>query len=521
MKYKNIFNQRIKKILSGVCIFAFPAILYKFTYPLSNINSLQAHNPIDKKNLRTITRREVSGHYTHENKIWVTYKDGVYDITDFIKVHPGGESKLMMAAGGAIEPFWEQYSFHKKGEVEKILENYRIGNLDPKDIIDPKDLPNFDQLKKDEIKRSPYLIPLQTFPYCADCPAERLVQDFYTKEENFFIRNHNTVPHIDDMKDYKFKIYDTRTDKKIKLTVEDLKRNYNPKTVECIIMCTGNRRSQIDKPGPTKGLPWNVGAIGNGKWKGVSVRELLEDLGYNKENSKGLHLISKGMDKDFQSVHYETSIPLELVFDSTNEIIVAYNYNDGKIPHEHGYPLRLIVPGVVGVRNVKWLKSLEVSENESQSTFQQRDYKMIPWGVDWEKVDLKTLKPLMFHKLNSVICEPHNGASVHPENGSVHLKGWAIGEYGSVLKKIEVSMDNGRTWENVNVLKRNINDKGKSYGWTIWEHDIKVKDQEKKIEIWVRAEDVEGKVQPQSCEQIWNIRGLMNNSIHKVNFNLI
>ena len=70
--------------------------------------------------------------------MWVTYLDGVYDITDFLNVHPGGSEKLMLAAGGAIEPFWEMYPFHKKDSVKQLLSPYRIGNLHPDDILKPE-----------------------------------------------------------------------------------------------------------------------------------------------------------------------------------------------------------------------------------------------------------------------------------------------------------------------------------------------------------------------------------------------
>ena len=63
-------------------------------------------------------------HKTINQRIWVTYLDKVYDITDFLKIHPGGSDKIKMAAGGAIEPFWEMYPFHKKDEIKKLLTPY-------------------------------------------------------------------------------------------------------------------------------------------------------------------------------------------------------------------------------------------------------------------------------------------------------------------------------------------------------------------------------------------------------------
>lgn len=75
------------------------------------------------------TREQVAEHSSRDSRVWVTYKDGVYDVTDFLDMHPGGSQRLMLAAGGAIDPFWAMYAQHKTAEVHNMLEGYRIGNL--------------------------------------------------------------------------------------------------------------------------------------------------------------------------------------------------------------------------------------------------------------------------------------------------------------------------------------------------------------------------------------------------------
>jgi sulfite oxidase len=81
----------------------------------------------EAKEFPVFRRVEIAKHRTFATKVWVSYEDSVYDISDFIKVHPGGAEKLMMAAGGAIEPFWEMYPFHKKDAVKELLVPYKIG----------------------------------------------------------------------------------------------------------------------------------------------------------------------------------------------------------------------------------------------------------------------------------------------------------------------------------------------------------------------------------------------------------
>merc|ERR1712096_51847 len=85
---------------------------------------------------------EVSKHTTADTRIWVTYKDSVYDITDFIQDHPGGD-RIMLAAGKAIDPFWRLYQMHvSRGTAVKILESFRIGKLDPQDVVKPSAAPD-------------------------------------------------------------------------------------------------------------------------------------------------------------------------------------------------------------------------------------------------------------------------------------------------------------------------------------------------------------------------------------------
>ena len=77
----------------------------------------------------------------------VTYTDGVYDLTEFTKSHPGGSDKLLMARGGPIEPFWQMYPFHKQEKIIALLKPYKIGTLDERDVLDEKDLPDFKDLQ--------------------------------------------------------------------------------------------------------------------------------------------------------------------------------------------------------------------------------------------------------------------------------------------------------------------------------------------------------------------------------------
>ena len=133
--------------------------------------------------------------------------------------------------------------------------------------------------------------------------------------------------------------------------------------------CAGNRRKGMKEVSKdVQGNDWYVGAIGNAVFTGVRVSDILRDSGFRLEDMRGKHLIAESMDSDVVGKAFEVSIPMEMVIDPRNEVILAYQMNGEDIPIEHGYPLKLVVPGVVGVRNAKWVRSLRVSSEEATST---------------------------------------------------------------------------------------------------------------------------------------------------------
>ena len=79
---------------------------------------------------------DIREHRTADNGVWVTFGEGVYDITDFMIGHPGGTDKISLAAGGSVEPFWDLYAVHRSEHVYEVLEMLRIGNVHPDDVVE-------------------------------------------------------------------------------------------------------------------------------------------------------------------------------------------------------------------------------------------------------------------------------------------------------------------------------------------------------------------------------------------------
>lgn len=142
------------------------------------------------------------------------------------------------------------------------------------------------------------------------------------------------------------------------------------------------------------------------------------------------------------------------VLDPKNEVILAHSANGKPLPEDHGYPVRLLCPGFIGLRSVKWLHKLWVSDQESQCRFQQRAYKTYK-EKDWWHADPSKYEPPMGHVHNSVISFPTQGSHVNvdPKKSILTLRGVAVGEggAGARVEKVEISTDEGKTWTNATI----------------------------------------------------------------------
>ncbi|KAK6114629.1 Oxidoreductase molybdopterin binding domain family protein [Brugia pahangi] len=329
---------------------------------------------IEKRNdLPTYRMDEVKKHGKDAQSIWVTFQGGVYDITNFIQNHPGGD-KILLAAGGRIDPYWNIYQQHLTQETLEILEELRIGNLDDNDIVIIGKKNENDSYENDPI-RHPALIIKSEKPFNAETPVELIMDNFYTPNDLFYVRNHMPVPLIDATK-HKLTIEGISIQQPFVLSLDDLKRDFTCVSVNATLQCAGNRRSEMDAIKKVQGLNWKSTAIGNAKWTGVRLKDVLIKAGINPNDKRIKHVIFRGADKDNEGNNYETSITFEKAM--KDEVIIAYQMNDKDIPRDHGYPIRLIAPGIVGARQVKFLSTIILSEEESKSHWQRRDYRGLP-----------------------------------------------------------------------------------------------------------------------------------------------
>ncbi|KAK7497145.1 hypothetical protein BaRGS_00011675 [Batillaria attramentaria] len=458
--------------------------------------------------LPTYTLAEVAQHKTKETRIWVTYKNGVYDITDYVTSHPGG-TKILLAAGGPMEPYWNLYGVHKHPGIIKIAEKYRIGNITERP---PAESVSVNDPYGSEPARNPVLIPSSKKPFNAEPPALLLVDSFLTPNELFYVRNHLPVPQVN-LKTYTLDVEGPK--KVLKFTYDDLIK-LPKKSVAAVVQCAGNRRSDMVDIKPVKGLNWGAAAIGNAEWSGVRLSDLLKQCGVNLDTTTKKHLVFEGMDKGPEGSVYGASIPIELAKSLKDEIILAYEMNGKQIPRDHGYPVRVIIPGVVGARQVKWLNKIYLSDEESECHWQRRDYKGFNSSIDWHNVDFDSSVAIMQLPVVSAICDPPAGTELEEGSEDVTVRGYAWSGGGRGIIRVDVSADGGKTWHTAE-LQPNGQTPYRAWAWTLWEATVPLPEGHVgPVELVCKAVDVSYNVQPDGVEGVWNLRGVLNNAWHRV-----
>ena len=267
----------------------------------------------------------------------------------------------------------------------------------------------------------PDLVIHSSEPYNAEPPLHLLSAVLETPQALFYVRSHGPVPQID-AATHRLKVAGlVRTP--LDLGMHDLQTAFPRHTVTAAMQCAGNRRADMLQVKPVSGDPWSAGAIGNARWTGVRLGDVLRAAG--AQESAGLHVAFDSVDEcetEGQTSRYGVSIPMTKAV--APEVLLAFEMNGEPLAAEHGAPLRAVVPGFAGVRSPKWLACVTVQDRPSDNRVQALEYKLFPPATTKDTADPAQGLTINDMPLNSAICEPAALAGL--KAGRTRMRGWAV-----------------------------------------------------------------------------------------------
>uniref|UniRef100_A0A7N0UMI4 Nitrate reductase n=1 Tax=Kalanchoe fedtschenkoi TaxID=63787 RepID=A0A7N0UMI4_KALFE len=412
-------------------------------------------------------------------------------------------------------------------EEEGWSEAIRKGKneLEPS-ILDPRDEGTADTW----IKRNPSMVRLTgKHPFNSEAPLTRLMHHgFITPVPLHYVRNHGPVPKAN---------WDTWTveivglvKNPIRLSMDQLVNEFPAREFPVSLVCAGNRRKEQNMVKKTIGFNWGAAGISTSVWRGVRLCDVLKRCGIYSSKKGGMNVCFEGAEDlpGGGGSKYGTSICREYAMDPSRDILIAYMQNGEVLTPDHGYPVRMIIPGFIGGRMVKWLKRIIVTTEQSDNYYHYRDNRVLPSHVDAELANAESwwYKPeyiINELNINSVITTPGH-EEILPINSwttqrPYSVKGYAYSGGGKKVTRVEVTLDGGETWQVATLdHPEKPNKYGKYWCWCFWSLEVEVLDLLGAKELAVRAWDQTLNTQPEKL--IWNLMGMMNNCWFRVKTNM-
>ena len=341
------------------------------------------------------------------------------------------------------------------------------------------------------------LIVHEEEPFNAETGAAALAEGPVTATDAFYVRGHGPVPEIDPAT-WHLRI-EGLVERELSLSIGTLREAFREREVTATLQCAGNRRAGLvavrDIPGEA---PWGPGATGTATWTGVALADVLSVAGVAETAT---HVGFEGADLSPEakpSQRFGGSIPLDKAL--RREVLLAWAMNGEPLTPVHGAPLRVVVPGYIGARSVKWLERIELRAEPWEGYFQNVVYRLLP---EDEQPAPGAGMPLGLVALNSDVLSPADGDTVPP--GPLEVRGYAFAGGERYVARVDVSLDGGHSWSQAELL----DDLG-PWAWRHWR--IRVDLAPGEHEITVRAWDSSAATQPEDEAALWNPKGYVNNA---------
>jgi DMSO/TMAO reductase YedYZ molybdopterin-dependent catalytic subunit len=347
------------------------------------------------------------------------------------------------------------------------------------------------------------LVTLTERPPNLEMPMKYLATDL-TPNEAMFVRWHlSALPTSIDERTYRLKV-NGEVDHPLELSLDDVKK-MPPVSIVAVNQCSGNSRSASSPRVP--GVQWSNGAMGNAKWTGVRLKDLLDKAGVK---AGAVDVSFGGLDRPPMPTvaDFVKSLDVARAADVTTDVIIAWAMNDAPLPMLNGFPLRLIVPGFYSTYWVKALDAITVLPQAFDGYWMAKAYR-VPKNEDANESpdDLaKETVPITKMNVRSFFAKPLGGEKV-ARGQPFAVEGVAF-DGGSGIAKVELSTDGGATFADADLG----DDYGK-YAWRRWKTTWTPTDAGKATLV-IRATSVAGETQRTTPR--WNRAGYMKNDPERV-----
>jgi DMSO/TMAO reductase YedYZ molybdopterin-dependent catalytic subunit len=337
------------------------------------------------------------------------------------------------------------------------------------------------------------LVVHRAHPLNGETSIPALLGGVVVPNAHFYVRNHFQIPKLD-ADSFRLAVGGL-VERPLSLTLRDL-RNMRSQTLFVTLECAGNGRTLFHPP--IEGEKWNLGAVSTAEWTGVPLAEVLDRAGVRTSAREVLFRGADGgvVEGHSAPIRFERSLPLDHARDA--DVLLAYAMNGEPLPIQHGYPLRVVVPGWYAVASVKWLTDIELIDHPFAGHYQVDKY-----CYESERDGQPLRVPVTLQRVRALVTEPAPNQEV--QRGEFGIRGVAWSG-AAAIARVEVSVGGG-AWQEARLVGER-----KRHSWQWWElitHVYEPGD----VVLRARATDLAGRTQPERAE--WNRLGYGNNGIHQ------
>ena len=337
-------------------------------------------------------------------------------------------------------------------------------------------------------------------PYNAEPPRAALAEHLITPVEVFYGRNHGALPEIEP-RAWRLRVGGL-VGQSLELSLAELQHRFASVEVTATLQCAGNRRAGLmayrDIPGQH---PWGAGATSTARWRGARLTDVLAACGLGGQVTDIAFDAPDVAPEADPPQPFGGSISVDKA--TAPEVLLAWEMNGEPLSTAHGAPVRVVVPGYIGARSVKWVERITAQDHPSDNFFQQGAYRVLPADTDTDRTrrgDGVAPGPVA---LNSEILTPDDGDEVPA--GPTHVAGYAFAGDDRTVVRVDVTADGGATW-----AQADLDAQPTPWTWRFWHARVDVPPG--RVEIMARAWDNTAAVQPEHPATVWNPKGYINNS---------